>query len=306
MTKKRKAKLNPDGTATAKAGRPPKQYNIDSIVQMVCFSLQAAPHKIDIMVNRFTDATSSFGPCQKLIPTQHLYQRNLSSFLHSQVIVNNLRVEEAIWACRLHETISPRSTVYSRVAMARERGTYDVLKLRDEQEIKKLIIEVHDDSDDDDDEDANKTNRSKRKKDLSPVTMPSSVLSLASGITAGDSSTTLSKSRKSSKQKSRERLEIRTAKMDNGSRYKAAFKIATHQVAAAVAGTIPAEPVKYICDRLNAEYGLVSGETGKEYSLSSCKRWARWSKSKEERSSTKNSRGSHGSYCYTCSSVSGR
>jgi hypothetical protein len=143
--------------------------------------------------------------------------------------------------------------------MARERGTYDVLKLRDEQEIKKLIIEVHDDSDDDDDEDVNKTNRSKRKKDLSPVTMPS-VLSLASGITAGDSSTTLSKSRKSSKQKSLERFEIRTAKMDNDSRYKAAFKIATHQVAAALAGTIPAEPVKYICDRLNVEYGLVSGK----------------------------------------------
>jgi hypothetical protein len=86
--------------------------------------------------------------------------------------------------------------------------------------------------------------------------MPS-VLSLVTGITTGDSSTKLLKSRMSPKQKSLERFEITTAKMN----YDSCYKAVTHHIVAAVVGIIPAEPVKFICDRLNVEYGgLVSGK----------------------------------------------
>ena len=45
----------------------------------------------------------------------------------------------------------PLSTVYSRVNAARERGTYDVLRLREEQEIRSLVIEIDGSNNPDDD-----------------------------------------------------------------------------------------------------------------------------------------------------------
>jgi len=47
----------------------------------------------------------------------------------------------ALAACQLSGAF-PLSTVYSRVNAARERGTYDVLRLREEQEIRRLVVEI--------------------------------------------------------------------------------------------------------------------------------------------------------------------
>jgi hypothetical protein len=61
------------------------------------------------------------------------------------VIVNNLTVEMAMTACHLSGQF-PLATVYSRVRTARERGTYDVLRLREEQEIRRMVIEIEEDN----------------------------------------------------------------------------------------------------------------------------------------------------------------
>ena len=174
---------------------------------------------------------------------------------HSQVIVNNLNVEMAMAACHLDGTI-PITTVYSRVAVARERGTYDILKLREEQEIRRLVIDV------DDGDNPNPT--------ISPVTMESMTTEECTATT-GDSSSSKRKPkvfRKSPRQASTARLEAKIAKEEYDVLYKAAFKEATNLVAAAVAGTIPSEPVKGICDRLNAKFGLVSSRGKKKLSRS--------------------------------------
>jgi hypothetical protein len=58
-----------------------------------------------------------------------------------QVIVNNLNCKMVLAPCQLTGAF-PLSTVYSRVSVARKRGAYDVLKLREEEEIRRLVIDV--------------------------------------------------------------------------------------------------------------------------------------------------------------------
>ena len=66
--------------------------------------------------------------------------------------------------------------------------------------------------------------------------------------------------RKSPRQASDAHLEAKIAKTEYDVIYKVAFKEGTILVAAAVAGTIPFDPVKGICDRLNAKFGLSCGK----------------------------------------------
>lgn len=141
--------------------------------------------------------------------------------------------------------------------MARERGTYNILKLREEQEIRWLVIDV------DDGDNPNPT--------ISPVTMESMTTEECTA-TMGDSSSSKRKKpkvfRKSPRQASTARLEAKIAKEEYDVLYKAAFKEATNLLAVAVAGTIPSEPVKGICNRLNAKCGLVSSRGKKKLSRS--------------------------------------
>jgi hypothetical protein len=192
------------------------------------------------------------------------------------VIVNNLTVEMALAACHLIGEF-PITTVYSRVAVARERGTYDVLKLREEQEIRSLVIEIDGSNDPiaSDNSRAVSLSSSCRRRDptISPVTMATSTTTEESTTETGteDDSSSSQKSkqvfRKSSRQASTTLLESKIAKTEYDQLYKAAFKEATNLVAAAVAGTIPSEPVKGICDRLNTKFGLVSNPAKKQKQL---------------------------------------
>ena len=185
------------------------------------------------------------------------------------MIVNNLNVEMAMAACHLDGAI-PITTVYSRVAVARERGTYDVLKLREEQEIRRLVIAI----DDSDNPvcDNSRVGSSRRDPTISPVTMESSTNEESTATTGDNSSGSSKKSkqvfRKSPRQASTARLKTKIVKTEYDMRYKAAFKEITNLVAAAVAGTIPSEPVKCICDRLNEKFGLVSGPGKKQLTRS--------------------------------------
>ena len=77
------------------------------------------------------------------------------------MIVNDLHTEQAIWACKLHGIVA-KSTVYSRIKVCRERGTYDALVRRAPGK-EGLIIDTsicHDDGDD--------------SRDVSPLTKNSS------------------------------------------------------------------------------------------------------------------------------------
>ena len=150
------------------------------------------------------------------------------------MIVNGLKIDMAIGACRLHGKI-PHSTLYSRVQAARKKGTYNNLISRAEERKIGIVIEVLDD-------DVSGTSRN-----ISPVTM------------ASDATTTTSKSsgskrsRRSPKQASEARLEAKRFKEEYDARYKAAFKDATNLVSSNARGE---EQVHSICNRLNQDFQL--------------------------------------------------
>jgi hypothetical protein len=181
--------------------------------------------------------------------------------LDSQVIVNNIKVEEAMKVCDF-VGIVPVSTVYSCVLSARKKGTYDVLKLREEQEIRNLVIAIQDDGG---------NPLSEQEPTVSPVTTTTTDASTMTTTEAslGSSNKQSRQSfRKSSKQASNIRLEMKTEKEEYDIMYKVAFKEATYLLAADVAGIVPSEPVQDMCNRLNAQYGLVSGPGCKQLTQS--------------------------------------
>ena len=178
------------------------------------------------------------------------------------MIVNNIKVEQAMKLCDLIGIV-PVSTVYSRVLSARKKGTYDVLKLREEQEIRNLVIAIQDDSCDP---------LSEQDPTISPLT---STTRTDGSMVTTEASSFGSKSKKqsfrrSSKQKSMLRLlESENEKDEYDMLYKVAFKEATNLLAAAVAGTVPSkESAVRICNRLNAKYGLASGPGRKQLARS--------------------------------------
>jgi hypothetical protein len=165
-----------------------------------------------------------------------------------------MAAESAITFCGLADTLK-RSTLYYRVQMARAKGTYDsVLKKKAEQILKNLetkvglVINV-------DDDDASQTS-SGASRNVSPVTT-TTLTSLSSSdactITTRSSSTGEKRYRRTSRQASVERLEDKRFRIDYEGRFKAAFKKATSLVADK---TIPYEPTKSTCNRLNVEYNL--------------------------------------------------
>jgi hypothetical protein len=150
----------------------------------------------------------------------------------------------------LHGIVA-KSTVYSRVKVCRERGTYDALVRRAPGK-EGLIIDTsicHDDGDD--------------LRDVSPLTKNSS-----SSTESTTASTTFNKSQESASQSTRKpsrrtpkqasaaRLDAKRLKLDYDGRYKAAFKDATNLVAAGTAGNKTGEPVHSICERLNRDFNL--------------------------------------------------
>jgi hypothetical protein len=60
MSTKRKATLNGNGTARGNVGRPLKRYHLNDVVKLVLFWSQTAPLKIDIVMCKLADTTSSF------------------------------------------------------------------------------------------------------------------------------------------------------------------------------------------------------------------------------------------------------
>ena len=102
----------------------------------------------------------------------------------------------ALAACQLSGAF-PLSTVYSRVNTARERGTYDVLRLREEQEIRRLVVEI--DCSDIAVGGGNNASGGVAASSISPVTMESTstttndestTASVAGGINSGSSKST--------------------------------------------------------------------------------------------------------------------
>lgn len=149
------------------------------------------------------------------------------------MIVNELKLDQALGACGLHGTI-PYTTLSYRVRTARKRGTYN------DELAKKIgtVVEVsHEDA-------------SVLSRNISPVTMKS--LSSDSTPAASTATSSVSSSRKSSRQVSLARLESKRCKTDYDGRYKAAFKDATNLVSA----NARTEPVHSILHRLNAQFKL--------------------------------------------------
>ena len=173
----------------------------------------------------------------------------------------------ALPACHLSNSF-PISTVYSRVKAARQRGTYDaVLKLRQERELQRLVIDTEDEESSDGDD----SGSAKHAPTISPVTMvdcTSTTTTEETSTSSGDkrssdSSTNRSQVfRKSSKQATAECPNDITVKTEYDERYKAAFKVATITHADSVAKRIPHESVKSICKRFNSEYGLFAFDDG--------------------------------------------
>jgi hypothetical protein len=105
------------------------------------------------------------------------------------VIVNNLTLEMAISASHLDGFI-PITTVYSRVAVARDRGTaYNVLKLREVQEIRRRGIAI-DDRDNPVGDNSHIGSSSRCDLTISPVTMVGSTTTNeeSTATTTGDGS----------------------------------------------------------------------------------------------------------------------
>jgi len=156
------------------------------------------------------------------------------------VIVNGICVDQALAACALQTTV-PASTIYSRVKVRRERGTYDALIRKRVEESRQQVGFIIDITEDDVD------------RNMSPVTTNTNLSSCRSVASSSQqSSSTTKKSRKSPKQASAARLEAKQLKLEYEGRYKMAFKDATNLVARNANG----EPVQSICERLNKEFKL--------------------------------------------------
>ena len=156
------------------------------------------------------------------------------------MIVNGICVDQALAACALQTTV-PASTIYSRVKVRRERGTYDALIRKRVEESRQQVGFIIDITEDDVD------------RNMSPVTTNTNLSSCRSVASSSQqSSSTTKKSRKSPKQASAARLEAKQLKLEYEGRYKMAFKDATNLVARNANG----EPVQNICERLNKEFKL--------------------------------------------------
>jgi len=157
------------------------------------------------------------------------------------VIVNDLKIEQAIWACQLHGQV-PNSTLYSRVKAARDKGTYNNEIRKAEAKKIGVVIDILDDS--------------SGSRNISPVTMTTTTTNSSSGDTTITSRSSKEskkpRSRRSSKQASMARLDAKRVKLEYDRRYKEAFKDATNLVAANNTG----EPVTRICNRLNQDFQL--------------------------------------------------
>ena len=167
--------------------------------------------------------------------------RNLVPTTSTQVVVNDVKIEIALWGCRLQGKV-PYSTIYSRVKAAREKGTYNEEIRRAEEKKIGAVIEIID-------------NDSASSGNILPVTMTTATTTSSSSSGKAGNSTTITslssklrkRPRQSSKQASVARLNAKRAKLDYDTRYKAAFKDATNLVAAAAANNTTArEPVQKI------------------------------------------------------------
>jgi hypothetical protein len=128
------------------------------------------------------------------------------------------------------------STLYSRVKVARDRGSYNdhIVRRADTRRIGAFIDITEDEE---------------TMGVVSPVTMDTTLLSLTSSQPAAPPR---KKTRRSSKQASIARLDAKRSRVDYEGRFKAAFKDATNLVSAKAR----AESVQSICSRLNIAYGL--------------------------------------------------
>ena len=178
-------------------------------------------------------------------------------FLSRQVVVNDVKPEIAIAAYGLQDEL-PYTTLYYKVRVAREKGTYnkEIIKLQTKQQKRLgLVIDVTADAGED-----------CRGPTISPITMESSIASSAAErtlnttttSTAGASQQTMLSStkkrhrRKSVKQAAQDRIETKRSKTEYDERYKAAFKEAT----TIVASPDSTETALSVCQRLNLQYNL--------------------------------------------------
>ena len=154
------------------------------------------------------------------LPPNHTNKinRNLVPTTSTKVVVNDVKIEIALWGCRLQGKV-PYSTIYSRVKAAREKGTYNEEIRRAEEKKIGAVIEIIDND---------------SSGNISPVTMTTATTtSSSSGAAAGNtaissmSSELRKRPRQSSKQASVAKLNAKRAKLDYDTRYKAAFKDAT-------------------------------------------------------------------------------
>ena len=167
--------------------------------------------------------------------------RNLVPTTSTKVVVNDVKIEIALWGCRLQGKV-PYSTIYSRVKAAREKGTYNEEIRRAEEKKIGAVIEIID-------------NDSASSGNISHITMTTATTTTTSSSGAGNTTTNTSVSselrkrpRRSSKQASVARLNAKRVKLDYDTRYKAAFKDATNLVAAAAANNATTrEPLQRIC-----------------------------------------------------------
>ena len=153
--------------------------------------------------------------------------------------MNGITAEQALGACQMTGSVPLSSTLYSRAAAARERGTY---KTDDHHERRRIGAIINITTEDD----------AETLEVVSPITMDSTLLSFVSGRASSEEieSPQNSKTRRSAKQASIARLDVKRSRklLDNEQqgRYKATFKDATNLVTGKAS-----ESVQSICLRLN-------------------------------------------------------
>ena len=233
MSGSRKSSTSAFAPAAKNVGRPPVSYTVEDAVKLVRKSYWMTPAKLTSWIGKISSWHLSFVVTFLKLVREICTGTTFLSFhlsLSQQVVVNDVKPKVAIMAYGLQDEL-PCSTLYYKVRVAREKGTYnnDIIKLQTKQQKRLgIVIDLTADGDG-------------RSPTISPITMlddsiaSSAVEMISTTSTTMTTSTGASSTRKrhrmSVKQASQERIARKRTKTDNDGRYKAAFKEATSIVA---------------------------------------------------------------------------
>ena len=247
MSTKRKTWSPPVESQSSKKGRPNKSYGIKDAVKLVSglFAIisQSLPCSVRIFRVRFIISGGR----------TFAFYTHFVLIIFSQVVDHRIQLDQALWACRLHNRVNIQTLHYrvqkelklrieqweaANPALPRQEGMIIAIPPNEDR----VVVEQEDTS---------------GRSGASPLTETDESTERSSALTNSTATTKSTRkkrrSRRSPRQVSEARLDAKVEREDLNQRYKAAFKQATLLMSDALHD----ESVTLIIKRLNTKHNLI-------------------------------------------------